>query len=158
LNPQITMAMADLRDLQAVAQSLGIETHPVEIASFDEVEPALLAALAGNSQALFMTSVTPQHRPAIIGFDTRHGLPTAGGDVSASCLLSYQAELPPLWHPAVSYHVDRILRGATPADLPVEGPTVFEMIVMSCLRATTAYALGLTPPLDFAAQVTKWVD
>jgi putative ABC transport system substrate-binding protein len=81
-------------------------------------------------------------------------MPTAGGDVSAGVLLDYDADLPTLFRRAGSYHVDRILRGAKPADLPVEGPTVFNLRV----NRSTAQALGLTIPLEFAAQVTEWID
>jgi putative ABC transport system substrate-binding protein len=69
-------------------------------------------------------------------------------------VLNYVADLPALWYRAGNYYVDRILRGAKPADLPVEGPTVFDVI----LNRTTASALGLTIPPDVAAQVTEWVD
>ena len=74
--------------------------------------------------------------------------------MSAGCLLTYQPDLRALWRRAGSYHVDRILRGANPADLPVEGPTVFNLIV----NRTTARALGLAIPPEFAAEVTEWVE
>lgn len=68
--------------------------------------------------------------------------------------MDYGAGQVPLYRRAGSYHVDRILRGAKPADLPVEGPTVFELIV----NRTTARALGIAIPPEFAAQVTEWVQ
>src|SRR5262249_24463565 len=68
-------------------------------------------------------------------------------------LVSYGPQLAPLYRRAASYHVDRILRGAKPADLPVEGPTVFDLIV----NRTTARALGIVIPPEFAVQVTEWL-
>jgi putative ABC transport system substrate-binding protein len=141
-------------DVQAAAQPLGIDIQPVAIGSLDEMQPMLDDALAGNPQALLVTQATPQQHPAILSFATEHGLPSAGGDVSAGCLFEYKADLPALWYRAASYHVDRILRGAKPADLPVEGPTVFNLVV----NRTTARVLGLSIPPEFAAQVTEWID
>jgi putative ABC transport system substrate-binding protein len=55
---------------------------------------------------------------------------------------------------ALGYYVDRILKGSMPADLPVELPAVFEVV----LNRTTAQALGIIVPPDVAAQVTKWLE
>jgi putative ABC transport system substrate-binding protein len=152
---EIAATVNDIRDIQVVAPSLGIDAQAVGIASLDDVEPALDAALAHNPQAVLVAStLVPQHLPVIAAWATRHGLPSAGGDVSAGCLFAYVADLPALWHRAASYHVDRILRGAKPADLPVEGPTVFNLVV----NRTTVHALGVSIPAEFAAQVTEWVD
>jgi ABC-type uncharacterized transport system substrate-binding protein len=62
--------------------------------------------------------------------------------------------LPALWYRTGNYYVDRVLRGAKPADLPVEQPTVFDLVI----NRTTARTLGLIIPPEFAAQVTQWVD
>jgi putative ABC transport system substrate-binding protein len=145
---------AEANNMQAAAARLGIDAQPVPIAATADVEDALTAALAGRPQALVNASVIPDHQPLVFAFATRHGLPSAGGDPAAGCLLNYAADLPAMWYRAGSYHVDRILRGAKPADLPVEGPAVFRLVV----SRTTARALGLAVPVEFADQVAEWVD
>jgi putative ABC transport system substrate-binding protein len=132
-----------------------MDAQAVAISSVDDVEPALDAVLAGHPEAVLQVyGALAKLNSPIASFAKEHGLPSAGGDVFAGCLLTYEADLPSLSRRAASYHVDRILRGATPADLPVEGPTAFNLRVNS----TTAQAIGLSIPPEFAAQVTKWVD
>jgi putative ABC transport system substrate-binding protein len=77
-NPVIPGAVSDVRDVQAVAQSLGIDAQAVPITALDEVEPALNAALARNPQALLVTAITPEHHPPIFRLAKQHGLPSAG--------------------------------------------------------------------------------
>jgi hypothetical protein len=60
----------------------------------------------------------------------------------------------PSFRRAGNFYVDRILRGAKPTDIPVEGPTAFEVVV----NLTTARALGIAIPVEFAALVTRWID
>jgi putative tryptophan/tyrosine transport system substrate-binding protein len=87
-----------------------------------------------------------------MSFALRHALPTASdrvGSTAVGCCTTG-----PLYRRAASYHVDRILRGAKPGDIPFEGPRVFNLIV----NRTTTRALGLTIPPDLSAQVTEWVD
>jgi putative ABC transport system substrate-binding protein len=148
----------DIRDIAAAAQLTGIDVQAIGITSPEDLEPALNACLAGQPQALISNGgviVTP-HFSAIAGFALQHRLPTTSysiGSLAAGGLLFYGPQLVPLFRRAGSYHVDRILRGAKPADLPVEGPTVFDLVI----NRTTAAALGLTIPPDVATQVTEWV-
>jgi putative ABC transport system substrate-binding protein len=148
-----------LRDVQALAHSVGVEVQPIEISSPEDLEPALDAALASSPQALISiggTIITPYYS-TIAGFAIQHHLPTASdqvGSLPAAGLMYYGPSQVPLFRRGGSYYADRILRGAKPADLPVEQPTVFDLIV----NRTTVQALGLTLPSDFSAQVTEWVD
>jgi putative ABC transport system substrate-binding protein len=73
--------------------------------------------------------------------------------VDAGGLMAYGPNLTAMWRPAAVY-VDKILRGAKPADLPVQQPTEFEFTV----NVRAANALGLTIPPDVPAQVTEWVQ
>jgi putative ABC transport system substrate-binding protein len=149
---------------QAAAQSLGLEAQPVALASADDIEPALDAALAGRPQALISivansTLIPTSNQPAsslLLGFALRNGLPSAAtyNNAGESLLLYYGPDALPLFRRAGSYHVDRILRGAKAADIPFEGPTVFQLIV----NRTTARALGIDVSQDFASQVTEWVQ
>src|SRR5262249_160458 len=94
---------------------------------------------------------------AVMSFAFQHGLPTASVSNNASAaggLLEYGPDRAWLYRRAASYHVDHILRGAKPADLPVEGPTVFDLVG----NRTPAGTLGLAIPPDFATQVTSWID
>ena len=136
------------------------------IASADDLESALEAALLiGHPQALIVdvgagTIIPATNQPvltAVTTFAIQHGLPAASRDASTrpvGGLLFYGPLVVPLYRRAASYHVDRILRGAKPADLPVEGPTTFELVI----NQTTARALGIAIPTGLAAQVTEWID
>jgi putative ABC transport system substrate-binding protein len=154
-NPTVSAAQAELRAIQSAARSRGIDAQAVPITSADDVEPALGDALAGHPQAIQVATITPAHHPEIIAFATRHGLPSVGGNVQvAGALFQYVADLETLQYRTGNFHIDRVLRGAKPADLPVEGPSVFNLIV----NRTTARTLGIDIPPEFAAQVTKWID
>ena len=140
---QIPSSVSDLSDTQAVAQALGIDVQAVEVVSSGDTERALEAALAVHPQALLGVAggVNALLHPAVAGFGTQHGLPTAStNSATAGYLMYYGPDLPALLRRAGNYYVDRILRGAKPADLPVEGPTVFDLVV----NRTAARTLGLT--------------
>jgi putative ABC transport system substrate-binding protein len=83
-NPTISEAQSELRDIQTAARSLGIDAQPVPIASADDIEPALETALAGHPQAIQLATITPEHHAGIVGFATRHGLPSVGGNVQVA--------------------------------------------------------------------------
>jgi putative ABC transport system substrate-binding protein len=150
----------DFRDIQAAAQLIGIDVQAVGLASPDERDRALDAALARQLQALIIVGggvFPPEHRLAIVDFAKQHGLATAstvGSLQTSGVLLLFGPDMAALYHRAANYHLDRILRGANPADLPVEGPTVFDLTI----NRTTARSLGVTVPPQLAAQVTEWVD
>jgi putative ABC transport system substrate-binding protein len=155
----------DAQAVQTAAQSVGIDAQSVGIVSADGLELALETALAGHPQALISsvsgaTIIPATNQPAIptvMSFALQHGLPTITANQPASAagaLLYYGPEIVPLFRRAGSYHVDRILRGAKPADIPFEGPTVFSLVV----NLTTARTLGIAIPAEFAAQVTEWIE
>jgi putative ABC transport system substrate-binding protein len=149
-----------LRDTRAAAQLTGVDVQAAAIVSSDELEAALDASLVGHPQAPITNAnaaIINPNFPTIASFALQHGLPTAS-DIRANAfaggLLYYGSPNAPVFRRAGSYYVDRILRGAKPADLPVEGPTVFELIV----NRMTARALGIAFSPEFAAQVTEWID
>jgi putative ABC transport system substrate-binding protein len=154
-NPNISAAQTELRNIQSTASALGIDSQAVPITSTDDIEPTLETALARHPQAIQVAVITPEHHPGIVAFAVRHGLPCVGGEVQvAGALLQYLADVVALQYRTGNFYVDRVLRGAKPADLPVEGPAVFNLIV----NRTTAKTLGLAIPPQFAAQVTEWID
>jgi putative ABC transport system substrate-binding protein len=165
LEPANPSGVQDLRDIQASAQPRGIEVVAVGLTSAVQVELTLEAALDGHPQALILSPtggvITTYQIATIMSVATRHNLPTAaalnGGASALSAaggLLHYGPNSTTLYRRAGNHHLDRILRGAKPADLPVEGPTVFDVAV----NRTTARTLGIDIPAEFAAQVTEWVD
>jgi putative ABC transport system substrate-binding protein len=151
--------VSEFQAIQGAAQSIGIDAQPVPIASPDEVPTALEAGLAGRPQALIEGGgvIIPSSQDAIIGFATRHRLPSASDLETATAaggLIYYGPDVRALYRRAGNYYVDRILRGAKPADVPVEQATVFNLII----NRTTAQALGVTIPPEVAAQVTEWIQ
>jgi hypothetical protein len=120
-DPAIPSSVTDLRETEAVAQTLGIDAQAVLITSSGDPERAMDGALAGQPQALLAAAggVNPLLHPVIAAFATRHRLPSASTNtVTAGYLLYYGPNLPALLRRAGNYYVDRILRGARPAELP----------------------------------------
>src|SRR5205807_3579908 len=119
------------------------------------LEFAFEGILQGRADALFLQTnpVTNRYRPEIVAFSTAHRLPTMSSRrefVVAGSLMSYGPNFAELNRRA-AYYVDRILRGAKPADLPVEQPMTFEFVV----NMKTAQALGITFPNEIMLQVTE---
>src|SRR5262249_23938481 len=96
----------------------------------------------------------PEHRRAIVAFANQHGLATVANYEGTPALLTYGPDRAELMRLVGNYYVDRILRGARPADLPVEGRTPFVLAI----NRPPATALGISIPPALAAQVTEWVD
>ena len=145
-NPKTTSFADYLRDTKAMATSLGIELLPGRVENADDVERTIesFGQLPNCGLIAPPDATTVVHRDLIIELANRHHLPavfpfrffvTAGG------LMSYGIDFVDVFRQAASY-VDRILRGAKPADLPVQAPTKYETV----LNLKTAKALGLTVP------------
>jgi len=142
-NPALALAW---RETQAAARALGItlQAHALrDVKDFD----AAFAMMAQQRPDVFLVlqdALTLQHRKEIIDFAIRERLPSmfvAREWVEAGGLMSYGESLPEMYRRA-AYFVDRILKGAKPADLPVEQVTKFELV----LNLKTAKAIGLTIP------------
>ena len=132
--------------VEEAARSLGVHLQLVEVDTRDELEGAFAAMTREGAEALFVLNaplfVTHQWR--IVELAAQHRLPTCyeyRGQVMNGGLLSYGANHADLIQRAATY-VDKILKGAKPADLPVEQPTKFELV----LNLKTAQALGITFP------------
>jgi putative tryptophan/tyrosine transport system substrate-binding protein len=138
-----------LRTLEAAAQSLGISLSPAPVSTAGEIASQIESFArepdAGMIvQPSFMTSV---NRGAIAALAVRYRLPAVYGIkqyVTSGGLASYGAESKDLWRRTAEY-ADRILRGEKPADLPVQAPTKFELVV----SLEAAKAIGLTIPESF---------
>ena len=139
-------ALLMMREIEKVAQSIGVHLHSVKTQRPEEFERAFEAALLDRVDA-FMTvegGQTLMARTRIVNFAAMSRLPAIYGlreFVDAGGLIAYGPNNADLFRRAAIY-VDRILRGATPADLPVEQPTKFELVI----NLKTAKTLGLTIP------------
>jgi putative ABC transport system substrate-binding protein len=138
-------AAGDIRELRASAKILGLEVVSSEIRRSEDIEPAF-EMLKGRVDALyvFFDLLTIANRIRINTLAAGARLPTMHGfreSVEAGGLMSYGANLPGLYRRAADY-VDKILRGTKPADIPIEQPTKFDLVI----NLTTAKALGLTVP------------
>ena len=137
--------------MEQAAPALGFVLQSFPSTSADDVDQSLRAAVQGGAQVIFTLDnpVIESHRERIVGFAMRQRLPVIAENrpmLMAGALMSYNANPVDLWRRAAA-HVDKILKGAKPADLPVEQPTRFELII----NLRTAKALGLdVPPMLLA--------
>jgi ABC-type uncharacterized transport system substrate-binding protein len=135
-----------LKRLQDTATALGVKLHPVEIGDANALERGFAAAIRQQANAVLVLrdNLFAVNSGRIVDLAARHRLPVMYGrrtDVEAGGLMSYGVDLPGLMRRLATY-VDKILKGATPADLPVEQPTRFELVI----NLKTAKSLGLTIP------------
>jgi putative ABC transport system substrate-binding protein len=156
-NP-LNYATANAHDLAAAAQALKIQLHHLEIRRADDIEKTMTAATLGRLQAVFVVGdpLTFQHRTRIHELAARHNVPTvvpAPEYVEGKALLSYGPSLLDAARLAAVY-VDKILKGAKPADLPVEQPTHYQLII----NLKTANALGLTIPPSLLARADRVIE
>ena len=132
--------------IKAAAAGLGFGFLPLEVRRADEIEPAL-AGLASRADALYVCSADPlmnNNRDRINALALDAKLPTLYGEkpyAESGGLMAYGPKVPDMFRRAAEL-VDKILKGAKPADIPVEQPTSFELVV----NLKTAKALGLTIP------------
>ena len=134
------------RDTQEAAQRLGVTLSSVEVRGPDDFDAAFAALTRERPDALvvFSEPLTLAHQRRIVDFAATHRLPMVSEIKEfavTGALMTYGASLPALFRRA-AFYVDRLLRGTRPADLPVEQPTKFELV----LNLTTAKALGITMP------------
>jgi putative ABC transport system substrate-binding protein len=145
-NPHTTDFDYFLQASEKVAPSLAIDIVPIRVGSAAEIERAIeaIARVPNGSLVLPPDGTTIQHRDHIIALAARRHVPAVYAFrffVTAGGLMSYATDLVDQYRQAAGY-VNRILRGANPADLPVQAPTKFETAV----NLKTAKALGLTVP------------
>jgi putative ABC transport system substrate-binding protein len=147
----------ELDQVKTAAATLGLEVASLEIRRSQDIVPAL-EALKGRAQALYVCvdGLANTNRVRINTLAAGARLPTMHGSrdyIEAGGLLSYGANYPDLFRRAAGY-VDKVLRGAKPADLPVEQPTKFDLVV----NLTTAKALGLTVPSTLLALADELIE
>jgi putative ABC transport system substrate-binding protein len=143
-NPANPSATLQLQELQAAARALQLQVQALEVHGPDAFEPAFSAARGAGAVVVLGDPELTRHRTQITALTQGNRLPgmyVFREFVEAGGLMSYGVSLSDLWRRAASY-VDKILQGATPAELPVEQPTKFELVI----NLKTAKALGMTLP------------
>jgi putative tryptophan/tyrosine transport system substrate-binding protein len=141
-NPAIEPEALAVHAMRDAVRALGLTLLAVEVTSAEHFDVTRLAEARPDALYVFPNSINWAHRQAITDFASQHRLPTMYGDkasVRAGGLMSYWTDWLDLRRRAAVY-VDKILKGAKPADLPVEEPTKFELVI----NLKTAKALGLT--------------
>jgi putative ABC transport system substrate-binding protein len=142
---------------EAAARTLGLEVATVEIRRAEDIASAF-EALKGRAEALYVCidPLTDSNRIRINALALSARLPTISGfreDLEAGGLIFYGPNVPDLFRRAAEY-VDKILRGARPADIPVEQPTKFDLVI----NLTAARALGLTIPPALLARADEVIE
>jgi putative ABC transport system substrate-binding protein len=154
-NPDDETKVVDWHQTQAAARALGVQLVPLEVRSLDAIERAFATLRQTQAGALITLSdaVTLRYRRQIVDLAATYRLPGMyefREFVEAGGLMAYGPRLPALFQQVAEY-VDKIFKGATPGDLPVEQPTKFELVI----NLKTAQALGLTIPPTLLSQADE---
>jgi putative tryptophan/tyrosine transport system substrate-binding protein len=157
-NPSNVVNKLELENAETTAQALGLTSLPVEIRVLDDIDGAFAAMTRqGADAALVLSSpLTFPNRPRIVESALRARMPTLGAlreYAQAGVLMSYGPSYADHCRRAATY-VDRILKGAKPADLPVQLPTTFELVI----NLKTAKAIGLELPPTLLARADEVIE
>jgi putative tryptophan/tyrosine transport system substrate-binding protein len=158
-NPDVRGALLDYKETEGAARLLRLELQSVEVSRAEDLDRAFSAVTQQRAQALVLPGANPVgfiNRGKISTFAQRNRLPSMYPTreyVEAGGLMSYGPSLPDLFRRAATY-VDKILKGAKPADLPVEQPTKFELVI----NLKTAKALGLTIPPSLLQRADQVIE
>ena len=157
-DPAMAAGTGQFGALQSVAPSFGVELSPVNVRDAGEIERVVTAFARSSNGGLIVTAspLATLHRDLIVALAARHKLCAVYNlrlFVTAGGLISYGSDVPDLLRRAAGY-VDRILKGEKPADLPVQAPTKFEMVV----NIKTARALGITVPPSLLARADEVIE
>jgi putative ABC transport system substrate-binding protein len=157
-DPAITAGIGQFAVIQSVAPSVGVDVSPVNLADAAEIEREVVAFAQSANGGLILTAsaLTAVHRDLIITLAARHKLPAVYYErnyVAAGGLISYGPNFLDQFRRAAGY-VDRILKGERPADLPVQAPTKYELVI----NLKTAKALGLAVPPSVRARADEVVE
>ncbi len=148
-NPAFALMM---REMQSAAHALGLQLQSLEVQRPDDLDRAFEAAIGERADSLVVLPGTPMRSPTqVVDFAATHRLPamyTERARVEAGGLMSYGPNYRDISRRAAIY-VDKILKGAKAADLPVEQPTTFQLVIN--LKAAQALDLTIPPTLLFQA-------
>jgi len=153
-----TAGIGQFAVIQSVAPSLGVEVSPINFRDGGEIERAVVTFARTGKGGLIVTSsaLGSVHRGLIVDLAARHKLPAVysnRGSVTSGGLISYGADFIDQFRRAAGY-VDRILKGESPADLPVQAPTRYELAI----NLKTAKALGLNVSLSLQQRADEVIE
>jgi putative ABC transport system substrate-binding protein len=151
-------ALVQFGIIQAMAPALRLEVSPINLRDTDEIEHAVAAFARTPNGGLILTAsgAAIRHRDLVIALAARHKLPAVYWErffVAAGGLASYGADLVDHYRRAAGY-VDRILKGKKPAELPVQAPTKYELVI----NLKTAKGLGLDVPATLLARADEVIE
>jgi len=157
-DPTVSVGTAEFSSIQAVAPALGVEVTPIGVEDIGVIERAVAAFARSANGGLIMTggAYPVVTRDLIITLAARHKLPAVypfRDMVTAGGLVSYSPDYVDQFRRAAGY-VDRILKGEKPADLPVQAPTKYELVI----NLKTAKAIGLDVPATVLARADEVIE
>jgi putative ABC transport system substrate-binding protein len=157
-NPDNQSLLAELKEIRAAAQVLGMKVQALEVRTPGELEETFKAIVRERPRALLVMAdrFFLQNRQRIMDFATKQRLPGVYAYrelVEAGGLMSFGPSYPGMHRRAATY-VDKLLRGVSPADLPVERPTKFDLVI----NLKTAKALGLTIPPSLLQRADQVIE
>ena len=157
-DPNNASIALQFKETEAAGRAVGIQVQSVEVTTAAQIEAGILAAAKARVDAIFASSdaIQTANRAHIAAFAIQHKLPLSAEFkivASAGALFTYGPSVADLWRRAGEY-VDRILKGEKPADLPVQQPTKFELVI----NLNTAKALGLTVPPSLIARADEVIE
>jgi putative tryptophan/tyrosine transport system substrate-binding protein len=157
-DPNVAAGIGQFAVIQSVAGSVGVEAIPVSLSDATELERELVAFAQSANGALIITAsaLSAINRDLIITLAARHKLPAVYQErnyADAGGLISYGPNFLDQYRRAAGY-VDRILKGEKPADLPVQAPTKYELVI----NLKTAKALGLSVPPTLLARADEVIE
>ncbi len=158
LNPANTQHRSTFSNIQTAAANAGIKAFPVEAETAQQVESAFAAMVQQRAGAMIVAidARFTDYLPQIVGLAARNRMPAMfpeRGYVESGGLMSYGQDFAESYRRAAAY-VDKIFKGAKPAELPVEQPTKFELVI----NRKTAKALGLTIPQELLLRADKVIE
>jgi putative ABC transport system substrate-binding protein len=152
------IAAPQVKDMESAARAFGIQLQVRDVRTPKELPDTFAAAVREGAQGVLTTieSIFLNHRAQIVELATRYRLPAVypyRQFAEAGGLMAYGPDVASLFRRAATY-VDKILKGAKPADLPVEQPTTFELVI----NMKTARAHGLTIPQSLLARADQVIE
>jgi putative tryptophan/tyrosine transport system substrate-binding protein len=157
-DPAVASGIGQFAAIQAVAPALGVEVRPVDVRDLGEIERGIMAFARTSNSGLIVTGSVSAivYRELIVTLAARHSLPAVYPyryHINAGGLIAYGPDTTDPYRRAAIY-VDRILRGEKPADLPVQTPTKYELII----NLKAAKALGLDVPATLLARADEVIE
>src|SRR5262245_32241462 len=157
-DPNAITGIGQFAVIQSVARSVGVEVSPLNLRDADEIERAVTAFARSSNGGLIVpaSALASVQRNLIVELAARHRLPAVYFErlfVASGGLISYGADLVEQYRRAAGY-VDRILRGEKPADLPVQAPTKYDLVI----NVKTAKTLGIEVPPTLLARADEVIE